>query len=43
MSSVKQFVPTHISGRYTDEEILAEASKTFPNSRLAMDFDHIVV
>ena len=34
---------THISGRYADEEILAEARKTFPNSRLAMDFDHIVV
>jgi ribonuclease Z len=43
MSNVKQLVLTHISGRYTDEEILAEARKTFPNSRLAMDFDHIVV
>jgi ribonuclease Z len=43
MNNVKQLVLTHISGRYTDEEILAEARKTFPNSRLAMDFDHIVV
>ena len=43
MSNVKQLVLTHISGRYVDEEILAEARKTFPNSRLAMDFDHIVV
>jgi ribonuclease Z len=43
MSNVKQLVLTHISGRYTDEEILAEARKTFSNSRLAMDFDHIVV
>jgi ribonuclease Z len=43
MSKVKQLVLTHISGRYTDDEILAEARKTFPNSRLAMDFDHIVV
>jgi len=34
---------THISGRYTDEEILAEAIKTFPNSRIATDFDHIVI
>lgn len=42
-SSVKQLVLTHISGRYADEEILDEARKTFPNSRLAMDFDHIVV
>jgi ribonuclease Z len=43
MSNVKQLVLTHISGRYADEELLAEARKTFPNSRLAMDFDHIVV
>ena len=43
VSGVKLLVLTHISGRYTDEEILAEARKTFPNSRLAMDFDHIVV
>jgi ribonuclease Z len=42
-SGVKQLVLTHISGRYLDEEILAEATKTFPNSRLAMDFDHIVI
>jgi ribonuclease Z len=43
MSNVKQLVLTHISGRYADEEILAEARETFTNSRLAMDFDHIVV
>ena len=43
MSNVKQLVLTHISGRYTDEEVVAEARKTFPNTRLAMDFDHIVV
>jgi ribonuclease Z len=42
-SDVKQLVLTHISGRYKDEEILAEARKTFPNSRLATDFDHIVI
>jgi ribonuclease Z len=42
-SDVKQLVLTHISGRYADEEILAEARKTFPNSRLAMDFDHFVI
>jgi ribonuclease Z len=42
-SNVKQLVLTHISGRYTDDEILTEARKTFPNSRLAMDFDHILV
>ena len=43
MTDVKLLVLTHISGRYTDEEILAEARKTFPNSRVAMDFDHIVI
>jgi len=43
MSDVKRLVLTHISGRYTDEEILAEATRTFPNSRIAADFDRIVV
>src|SRR5262249_56320953 len=42
-SNVKQLVMTHISGRYRDEEILAEAGKTFPNSRVAADFDRILV
>ncbi|MBR0695638.1 ribonuclease Z [Bradyrhizobium lablabi] len=43
MNNVKLLVLTHISGRYSDEEILAEATKTFPNSRVAMDFDHIAI
>ena len=42
-SNVKLLVLTHISGRYPDEEILAEATKMFPNSRVAADFDHIVI
>ena len=42
-SGVKRLVLTHISGRYGDEEILAEATKIFPGSRLASDFDHIAV
>jgi ribonuclease Z len=42
-SDVKQLVLTHISGRYSDEEILAEATKAFPNSRIAMDFDRLVI
>jgi ribonuclease Z len=42
-SDVRLLVLTHISGRYPDEEILAEATKTFPNSRVATDFDHIVI
>jgi ribonuclease Z len=40
---VKSLVLTHISGRYADEEILAEAMRTFPNSRVAADFDRIVI
>jgi ribonuclease Z len=42
-SDVKLLVLTHISGRYTDEEILAEATRTFLNSRIAADFDRVVV
>ncbi|MGA7808780.1 ribonuclease Z [Bradyrhizobium sp.] len=42
-SGVKQLVLTHISGRYPDEDILAEAAKTFLNSRVAADFDHIAI
>jgi hypothetical protein len=43
MSNVKILVLTHISGRYPDEEILAEATKIFPNSRVAIDFDRIAI
>jgi ribonuclease Z len=42
-SGVKLLVMTHISGRYTDEEILAEAKGTFANCRIAADFDHIAI
>jgi ribonuclease Z len=42
-SDTKQLVLTHISGHYSDEEILAEATKAFPNSRIAMDFDRLVI
>jgi ribonuclease Z len=42
-SNVKLLVLSHISGRYTDEDILAEARKTFPDSRVAADFDRIVI
>jgi ribonuclease Z len=40
---VQQLVLTHIAGRYPDEEILTEAAKVFPNSRIAMDFDRLVI
>jgi ribonuclease Z len=42
-SKVKQLVLTHISGRYPDAEILAEATMTFANSRVARDLDRIVI
>ncbi|WP_407154643.1 ribonuclease Z [Bradyrhizobium sp. STM 3557] len=42
-SGVKRLVLTHISGRYTEEEILAEATNMFANSRIATDLDHIVI
>ena len=42
-AGVKQLVLTHISGRYPDEEILAEATKIFPNSRVAADLDRLAV
>ena len=42
-AGVKQLVLTHISGRYTDEEILAEATKISPNSRVAADLDRLAV
>jgi ribonuclease Z len=40
---VEQLILTHISGRYPDEEILAEAVKIFPNSRVAADLDRLAV
>jgi ribonuclease Z len=43
MSGIERLVLTHISGRYKDVEILAEATKTFPNTQVAADFDRIVV
>jgi ribonuclease Z len=42
-AGVKQLVLTHISGRYSEEEILAEATKTFPKSRVAVDLERVVV
>ena len=42
-NNVKQLVLTHVSGRYPEADILAEATKSFSNSRVAADFDHIVV
>ncbi len=40
---VKRLILTHISGRYPDEEILAEAKAIFTETRLAADLDRITV
>jgi ribonuclease Z len=40
---VKQLVLTHISGRYEDHEILAEATRMFSNSRVAADLDRMTI
>ncbi len=42
-NNVKQLILTHLSGRYQDEEILAEAARLFPSTRIAADFDHVVI
>ena len=42
-SNVRQLVLTHMSGRYEDGEVLAEAATIFPSTRIAADFDRIVV
>jgi ribonuclease Z len=42
-NNVGQLMLNHMSGRYEDEEILAEATGIFPNTRIAADFDHVVV
>lgn len=42
-NNVRQLVLTHLSGRYEDDELLAEAVKIFPNVRIAADFDRIAV
>ena len=43
VNHVRQLVLTHLSGRYEEDEILAEAAKIFPNVRIAADFDRIDV
>ncbi|UPK30119.1 ribonuclease Z [Bradyrhizobium sp. 195] len=42
-NNVRQLVLTHMSGRYEDDEILAEAARIFPNTGIAADFDHMVI
>ncbi|CCD97228.1 Ribonuclease Z (RNase Z) (tRNase Z) (tRNA 3 endonuclease) [Bradyrhizobium sp. ORS 375] len=42
-SNVGQLVLNHISGRYADDEILAEAKAVFRATRIASDFDRLIV
>ncbi|CCD98338.1 ribonuclease Z [Bradyrhizobium sp. STM 3809] len=42
-SNIGQLVLNHISGRYTDDEILDEARAVFPATRIASDFDRLTV
>jgi ribonuclease Z len=41
--SVRHLVLNHISGRYSTERILREASAAFPDVRVAADLDRISV
>ncbi|MDH2354375.1 ribonuclease Z [Bradyrhizobium sp. SSUT18] len=42
-NNVGQLVLNHMSGRYQDQELLAEATRFFPNTRIAADFDQIAI
>jgi ribonuclease Z len=42
-ANVDQLYLTHISRRYREREILAEAQAIFPNTSVARDFDHHVI
>jgi len=42
-AGVGELLLTHISGRYRTEEILAEASRFFPKTRVVADFERITV
>lgn len=42
-AGVKQLILTHISRRYREKEVLAEAELIFPNVKIARDFDHFMI
>jgi len=42
-ANVRQLYLTHISRRYREKDVLAEATAIFPQATVARDFDHIRV
>ena len=42
-NGVKTLILTHISRRYAEREVIAEARAVFPNTYVARDFDHYAV
>jgi ribonuclease Z len=42
-AGVKKLILTHISGRYEDDEILAEATKIFAETSVAADLDRCII
>jgi len=43
IASVRKLILTHISRRYSGEDIQAEARVIFPNATVANDFDHFTI
>jgi ribonuclease Z len=42
-ANVKKLILTHISRRYREKDVLAEAQSVFPNAVVARDFDHYLI
>ena len=42
-TNVKNLILTHISRRYRERDVYAEAREIFPNTVVARDFDHFQV
>jgi ribonuclease Z len=42
-ANIKQLILTHISRRYREKDVLAEAQSVFPNVVVARDFDTVMV
>lgn len=42
-ANVKQLILTHLSRRYRERDILAEAQAIFPNTVIARDFDNYII